>query len=100
MNEMMSGDLDIESFAALIEESWQIKRELASGITTDRIDEWHSRAISAGALGGKLCGAGGGGFLLFLAPPDRHESIRKALDIPLVPINCEPIGTQIILPSR
>jgi len=56
------------------------KRQLASGIATSEIDEWYSRGIDAGAYGGKLCGAGGGGFLLFIAPADRADAIRKAMD--------------------
>ena len=55
------------------------KARLAEGITSEEIDDWYNRARDAGAIGGKILGAGGGGFLLIFAPPDRHEAVIRAL---------------------
>lgn len=70
---------NIGSLGALLNEAWHAKKKLADGVTTDKIDEAYQAAIRAGAEGGKLLGAGGGGFLMFFAPPERHDSIRHAL---------------------
>ena len=70
---------NLGSLGALLNEAWHAKKKLADGVTTDRIDEAYQAAIRAGAEGGKLLGAGGGGFLMFFAPPERHDSIRHAL---------------------
>ena len=91
--------LDIVEFGRVLDDGWGLKRGLASGITSDSIDTWYSIGRKAGAIGGKLCGAGGGGFLLFVAPPKQHQAIRTALrDLQEVPIGFEPAGSQLILP--
>lgn len=69
----------VDSFGEIIHEGWCLKRNLVGGISSDIIDEWYSKARKAGAIGGKLLGAGAGGFFLFYAPPERHESIARAL---------------------
>lgn len=76
-SDLCKGNLD--SLGPLLHEAWRTKKQLASGVTTNKIDEAYQAAINAGAEGGKLLGAGGGGFLMFLAPPERHDSIRRAL---------------------
>jgi D-glycero-alpha-D-manno-heptose-7-phosphate kinase len=77
-----------------------LKRDLASSITNPLIDGWYQRAIDAGAVGGKLCGAGGGGFLLFVVEPDSQHRVREALsDLMEVPIDHEVHGSQIIVPA-
>ena len=96
MSEMTANGFDVGRFAALLDASWMAKRGLASGIATQQIDDWYDQAKAAGALAGKLCGAGGGGFLLFLVPPDRAQAVRDALEIPHVPVALEPLGTQVI----
>lgn len=63
----------------LLSEAWRLKKELADCVTTDAIDEMYAAAMNAGALGGKLLGAGGGGFMLIFAEPHTHQSIREAL---------------------
>jgi len=94
-----NGGFDIERFGAILDESWRLKRELSSKITTAEIDLWYDRAISAGAEGGKLCGAGGGGFLLFIARPEKHEAVRRALcGLKQVPISHEVHGSQVCSP--
>ena len=69
----------------ILDQAWHLKRGLASKITNSQIDTWYAAGRDAGAYGGKLCGAGAGGFLMFLAPPDRHDALRAALPIPLPP---------------
>lgn len=88
----------IEDFGCLLDEAWQIKRSLSSAVSTSAVDEAYALARKAGALGGKLLGAGGGGFLLVFAPPERRRHIEKALSHFLhVPFDFEPSGSQIVL---
>ncbi len=68
-----------DEFGRLLHESWQIKRTLTNKISTASIDEIYEAGLSAGALGGKLLGAGGGGFMLFFVPPERREALRIRL---------------------
>lgn len=70
---------DLDDIGRLLHESWMLKRELADGVTSPHIDGIYEKARAAGALGGKLLGAGGGGFMLFFAPPERRQAIREAL---------------------
>jgi len=94
-----SGEFDPEAFGGMLDETWQLKRQLAHTISNPKIDEWYERAIRAGGSGGKICGAGGGGFLLIVARPERHEVVRRALqELQQVPIRHEVQGSQAILP--
>jgi D-glycero-alpha-D-manno-heptose-7-phosphate kinase len=94
-----NGHFDPERFGQILDESWQLKRELATTITTSQIDRWYEAAMSAGAAGGKLCGAGGGGFLLFIVKPDRQQSVRTALSgLTEVPVRHEVHGSHLVLP--
>ena len=70
---------DIEPLGRMLIQAWRLKRGLASGVSTPAIDQAYDAALAAGADGGKLLGAGGGGFLMFMAPPERHEQVRAAL---------------------
>ena len=70
---------DLGPLGTMLDKAWRLKRRLAAGVSTPRIDEAYAAARAAGAEGGKLLGAGAGGFLMFLAPPDRHDAIRRAL---------------------
>jgi D-glycero-alpha-D-manno-heptose-7-phosphate kinase len=70
---------DVENFGSILDENWRLKSQLTSGITDPQIDEWYYKGILAGATGGKLLGAGNGGFIMFYAPPERHENIKAAL---------------------
>ncbi len=79
---------DLHEFGRLLHESWQIKRTLTQKISNANIDEIYEAGLSAGALGGKLLGAGGGGFMLFFVPPDRREALRMRLKKLL----CVPFG--------
>ena len=69
----------IKEIGELIDYQWKRKRELTDSVTTDYIDNIYTKAMNAGAYGGKLMGAGGGGFFMFLAPPDAHEKIKQAI---------------------
>ena len=86
----------IASFGEIIHEGWMLKKSLAAGISTDVIDDWYAKARRAGAVGGKLLGAGAGGFLMFAAPPDCHEAIAVALKLRKIDFRFEPQGSRII----
>ena len=94
-SELNNGALD--SFGEILHENWMLKKTLTAGISDDSIEGWYEAAISEGALGGKILGAGAGGFLLFYAPEERHDAIRQKL-AELRPINFgfEPMGSRII----
>ena len=79
---VLSGPGDIDEFSRILHHGWKLKRSLGFGITSGFVDDWYEKARAAGALGGKLLGAGGGGFLFLQAPPDAHEAIREALGRP------------------
>lgn len=88
---------DLDDFGRLLDETWKLKRQTGSSISTGSIDELYAKGIKAGALGGKLLGAGGGGFLLFYVQPDKQEEVRRALsDLMEVPFRFENAGTQVI----
>lgn len=72
--------------------AWSIKRRFVGSLA----DHWYAAALATGAWGGKLCGAGGGGFMCLLAPPDRHGAITEALGLRHVPIRLEPTGSQVV----
>lgn len=75
--ELESGRL--ESVGSLLDENWRLKAQMSTGISDSQIDDWYATGIANGALGGKLLGAGNGGFMMFFAPPDQHPRIVKAL---------------------
>lgn len=90
-----NGQLD--SFGALLHESWMKKKSLVGSISNPRIDQAYEAGISAGALGGKLLGAGGGGFLLFYCPAEREERLKETLgSLKYMPFRMETGGAQII----
>ena len=94
-----NGHFDLERFGQVLDESWQLKRGLASTISTGQIDRWYETAKNAGATGGKLCGAGGGGFLLFIVKPDHQPRVRAALNgLTEVPVRHEVHGSHLVLP--
>ena len=96
-NLLSNGHLDCAEFGQILDEGWKLKRCLASTISTDDIDRWYQLARQAGALGGKLCGAGGGGFLLFLVPPSRQEPVRRAMGgLKEISVEAEVHGSQIL----
>ncbi len=87
----------LDEFGRLLDLTWRLKRQTGAKISTDSIDALYERGIKAGALGGKLLGAGGGGFLLFYVEPDKQESVKKAMsDLLYVPFEFENSGTRVI----
>ena len=94
---ILKNGCNIEEFGHLLDKAWQIKRSLSSKVSNDEIDEIYARGKKNGALGGKILGAGGGGFMLLFAEPKNHISIISALN-PLVhvPFKLENSGAQII----
>lgn len=88
---------DLRGFGEVLHQGWLQKKRLADGISNPRIDEWYERARRHGALGGKITGAGGGGFLLLYAPRERHQEILDALPgLQPLAFSCEPQGSKII----
>jgi D-glycero-alpha-D-manno-heptose-7-phosphate kinase len=88
----------LHEFGTLLHESWQIKRTLTQKISTPIIDEIYKAGLSAGALGGKLLGAGGGGFMLFFVPPERQEALRMRLKKLLcVPFSMSSKGSDVVV---
>lgn len=88
---------DCDAIGDILHEAWCLKRSLTPGISDAAIDAWYDAGRSAGARGGKLLGAGAGGFLLFYAPRDRHEAIMHALpELRPVPFSFESAGSRII----
>jgi D-glycero-alpha-D-manno-heptose-7-phosphate kinase len=88
---------NLDALGQILDQGWELKRGLASTITTNQIDSWYRLAREAGALGGKLCGAGGGGFLLFVVPEEAQENVRKALTtLKEVPVGPAAHGSQIL----
>ena len=95
---LVNKDRDLDDFGRLLDYTWQLKRGISSGISSDSIDEQYNAAMKAGALGGKLLGAGGGGFLLFYVPKEKQDSVRAALKNQLhVPFKFENEGTTIVM---
>jgi len=93
----MCNGFDLLEFGRVLDDTWARKRQLASGITTAQIDAWYGRARDAGAVGGKICGAGGGGFLLLVMPPERTAAVRQALaELDEVPIRYEAQGSSVL----
>ncbi len=82
MRHVMCGEGDLDAFAALLHQGWELKRSLGFGITNSQVDQWYDAARKAGAQGGKLLGAGGGGFVMLVAPPEKHAAIREAVGHP------------------
>jgi len=90
----------LDRFGEVLHRNWMRKRTLASEITSEQIDQWYDKAMAAGAVGGKICGAGGGGFLLLAVEPQRRTAVREALnELSELAFGYEPKGSQILLPA-
>ncbi|MCI0395205.1 MAG: GHMP kinase [Chloroflexi bacterium] len=93
--QLLEGELD--AIGHLLHESWLLKKQLASKISNNALDELYQVARRAGALGGKITGAGGGGFLFLYCPHDKQEAVRAALpELQELPFKIEPDGTKVI----
>lgn len=88
----------VTEIGALLHESWQLKRELAEGVTTDLVDEIYAEARAAGALGGKLLGAGGGGFVLLFVEPEKQHIVRERLrKLTKVDVGIDSLGSKVVV---
>jgi D-glycero-alpha-D-manno-heptose-7-phosphate kinase len=88
---------NLEAFGEIIHENWRLKKSLTKDISSDHIDAWYERARKAGAIGGKLLGAGSGGFMMFYAPQEKHDAIARALkDLRRMSFGFEAQGSKII----
>ena len=97
----MSQKKDFRQFGELLNKGWKIKRELSSKITNSKIDTIYEKALDNGAIGGKLLGAGGGGFILFYVEPENHESVKTALtDCLHVPFRFDFSGSHVLSKPR
>ena len=86
-----------DTLGEFLHRGWMLKRQLANGISSNEIDNYYEKALSAGALGGKITGAGGGGFLLLYCPQEKQLEVRKALNqLPLMKFSLEPEGSKIV----
>lgn len=87
---------DLSHFGSILHESWELKKTLAQGISSPKIDEAYERAMDSGALGGKLLGAGGGGFLLFYCEPQHQEKLRREIGLKEFEFQFEQDGTSLV----
>lgn len=94
---VLTSNTNLNEFGLLLDYTWKLKRGITNKISNNSIDNLYETAIKAGATGGKLLGAGGGGFLLFYVEPDKRESVKKAMkDLLYVPFKFENDGTRTI----
>lgn len=88
---------NLDDFGRMLDHTWKLKRQTGAAITTSGIDELYARGIEAGALGGKLLGAGGGGFLVFYVQPEKKEVVKEAMkDLLYVPFHFEDGGSRVL----
>lgn len=96
-NILTDKNTDLNEFGRMLDTTWKLKRQTGAKVSTDSIDVLYDKGMKAGALGGKLLGAGGGGFLLFYVEPDKQKYVRDALaDLMYVPFEFENGGTRVI----
>jgi len=96
MRDLLEND-DIESLGELLDQNWQLKRQMTVGISDLQIDDWYSKGMLSGATGGKLLGAGNGGFIMFFASKEKHADIVLAMkDLQRVPFSFDAHGSQIV----
>ena len=94
---LINDKISLDEFGKLLDKTWKLKRQTGNNVSTDSIDGLYDRAIKTGALGGKLLGAGAGGFLLFYCPKDKQEALKNELkELLYVPFNFEDGGTKVI----
>ena len=94
---LVNKNADLNEFGRLLDHTWRLKRQTGAAVTTNSIDGLYEKGIKAGALGGKLLGAGGGGFLVFYVEPEYQAAVREAMsDLLYVPFEFENGGTRVI----
>lgn len=96
-NVLTDKNCDLDEFGRLLDHTWKLKRQTGAAVSTDSIDGLYAKGIKAGALGGKLLGAGGGGFLVFYVQPEYQKAVKEAMnDLMYIPFEFENGGTRII----
>lgn len=94
---LVNSDRDLDDFGRLLDVTWKLKRQTGGSVSTNSIDKLYEQGIEAGALGGKLLGAGGGGFLVFYVQPEKQEAVKKAMShLMYIPFKFENEGTRVI----
>jgi D-glycero-alpha-D-manno-heptose-7-phosphate kinase len=97
LREVLTAGNDLASFGRLLHEAWEVKKSVEGTISNPAIDAWYERGLAAGAVGGKLLGAGSGGFLLFFCEPDVQPRLREVLgELRPVAFGLEPEGSKVI----
>jgi D-glycero-alpha-D-manno-heptose-7-phosphate kinase len=92
---------DIDECGALLDKNWELKQQMASGISNNEINAMYEKAKEAGAIAGKIAGAGGGGFLLLIVPREKQNAVFKAMDdYRELPFMTEPSGSKVIFDDR
>jgi D-glycero-alpha-D-manno-heptose-7-phosphate kinase len=100
MRDLLEND-DIEPMGELLDKNWQLKRQMTAGISDLQIDGWYSKGILAGATGGKLLGAGNGGFMMFFAPKEKHAKIMEAMKgLQRLPFSFDDKGSKIVFSDQ
>lgn len=94
---LVNKERDLDDFGRLLDHTWELKRQTGNAVTTTGIDELYTKGIDAGALGGKLLGAGGGGFLVFYVQPEKKAAVMDAMkDLLFVPFHFEDGGSRVL----
>ena len=97
LKDVLTSGRDLNVFGQLLHQAWEAKKSVESSISNPKIDEYYQRGLNAGALGGKLLGAGGGGFLLFFCEPHLQDRLREELaELKEVPFALDPQGSKIV----
>ena len=95
---LMNPQTPLEEFGKLLDRAWQNKKSLSRKISNTQIDDLYNAAINAGAIGGKILGAGGGGFILFFVKPENQSTVKAALkNLTLVPFKFENSGSKVVV---
>lgn len=94
--ELLDGHVGLEAFGGLLYHAWRLKRSLADGISLPEIDAWEELGMRAGAWAMKLLGAGGGGFLLFMVPPENRAAVKAAVGLPELPFRLAAPGCRVV----
>ncbi|MZH02949.1 MAG: hypothetical protein F3745_06035, partial [Nitrospinae bacterium] len=96
LGEVINERRELNEFGHILHRGWMLKKSISEEISSTNIDEYYQKAMNAGALGGKLLGAGGGGFLVFFVSPENQEAVKKALsNVYQLPFKFENSGTRI-----
>ena len=93
---LLNNNASPDILGEFLHKGWMLKKQLASSITNNKINQYYEKALSAGALGGKLLGAGGGGFLLLYCPKQRQPHVAEVLNLRQLDFSFEPEGSRVI----